>query len=202
MNPVRTALFLVVATAAIALVFVECDEGEDFRHDVSDDVRACQENQLAIYDGLIAYVEMHGDVPDGADTAFLAALITDGIWEDTLENRARLTCPGPGAHEVPGDVDLRAPDSLTGEHSAYAVRDFRSHPLEKFPTGGDEPILACDNAHGMNHAAAVNVLYADRTVRRFLLGREIEAGRLPEDATTIVVGPESSIPDLRKLLAD
>ena len=202
MNPVRTALVLVVATLAVILCFVECGKGEDFRHDVTDDVRACQENQLAIYEGLIAYEAKHGKVPDGAGPAFLAALIADGIWEDTPENRARLTCPGPGAHAVPGNVDLRNPDSLTGEHSAYAVRDFRNHPLDKFPTGGDEPILACDNAHGMNHEDAVNVLYADKTVRRFLLEQEIEGGRLPEDATTIVVGPESAIPDLRKLLAD
>jgi len=91
---------------------------------------------------------------------------------------------------------------LTGAHTSYAVRDFAAFPLDQFPTGGREPILACGNAHGMNHADAVNVLYADKTVRTFTIEQEVERGTLEAGATLLPVGPDSPLADLRKLRAD
>ena len=44
-----------------------------------------------------------------------------------------------------------------------------------------------------------NALFADGSVRTYSLRQEIEAGTLPAGATTIPVGPESPLADLRKL---
>jgi hypothetical protein len=196
------AILLVAAVAIILCFRFGCDRGEDPRHDVPDDVRTCRENLREIHEGLLAYQAKFGELPGGSGPRFLAALIAGGIWEDTPENRAKLTCPGPHASPVPENVDWSDAGSLTAAHSAYAVRDFAAHPLVRFPTGGDEPILACDNAHAMNHDGATNVLYADKTVRTFLIEQEIARGRVPAGTTNLILGPESPLPDLRKLRAD
>jgi hypothetical protein len=102
---------------------------------------------------------------------------------------------------VRAGVDYRQVAALTGADSAYAARDTAAFPLAKFPSGGPEiePLVACDNARGMNHAGCMNVLYSDGSVRTLSLAEEIDSGRLPEGTTTIPVGRNSPIPDLRKL---
>ena len=197
------AFGLVAVVAALLLGYrFACSRGEDPRHDVPDDVRTCKENLRDIYEGLRAYHAKHGRLPQGSGPRFLGALIAEGIWEDTPAHRAKLTCPGPHAHAVPEKINWSDAGSLTSRHTAYAVRDFEAFPLEKFPCGGDEPLISCDNADALNHDGATNVLYAEKTVRTFLLPQEIERGRVPAGTTHLVVGPDSPFPDLRKLLAD
>lgn len=188
----------------LALVAAACgSEGEDPAHDVSDDVQACKRNLRAVYGGLKDYQRELGRLPERPGAAFVGALIADGIWEDTAENRALLTCPGPGAH--PPAADFGDLDALDASSTAYAGRDVVAHPLEKFPDGGfdfEEAIVACDNASGMNHDGVMNVLLADGIVVTVSLEREKERGTVPPDASTIRVGPDSALPFLRRLSSD
>jgi len=191
----------VVVALAAGLYFYR--GGEAPIVDLPDDVRTCTDNLRAIYRGLGEYHQREGHLPAASGNAFLAALVVEGVWPDDAESRARLTCPGRGAEPVPAGLDLRSPD-LPPSASAYAARDNLGHPLAKFPSGGSElePLVACDNAHGMNHDGRMNVLYSDGQVRTFVIAQEIEAGRLPAGTTTIPVGPGSPIEDLRPLVGD
>jgi hypothetical protein len=105
---------------------------------------------------------------------------------------------------VPADTDYADLASLTAASSAYAGRDNAQAPLGDFPAGGDalEPLVACDDALGMNHAGVLNVLYSDGTVRTIELAREIERGTLPASTTNVPVGPGSPLVELRKLVGD
>jgi len=167
--------------------------------DVTSDVRRCSENLRAIHEGLIEYQKRTGKLPEGSSAVFLGALITSGVWQDTPENRARLSCPGPGAAPARADVDYRAAATLSSADTAYAVRDLAAFPLEKFPCGGREPLAACDDARGANHAEGANVLFADGSVELFTLEQEIASGRLPAGTLALPVGPASPIPELAKL---
>ena len=171
--------------------------------EVPDDVNACATNLRAIYAGLMEAHARDGGVPTGAGIAFFGALIADGTWEDTPANRARLTCPGPRAEAVPPGLDFRA-SALPPAASAYAGRDTARFPLTKFPSGGAElePLIACDNAHGLNHEGCMNVLFSDGSVVTLLLEQEIERGIVAPGTTTLVVGPDSPVPELRKLVGD
>jgi len=201
----RRAVPVFVLVLALALFWWTrpSDDGGP-RHDVDSDVRACVENLQAIYDGLRAYRERHGHAPQGSGPAFFAELIASGVWNNDPENARRLTCPGPGATPVPPGTDYADPSSLGPASSAYAGRDSARHPLLKFPAGGEElqALVACDNARGMNHAGVVNVLYSDRTVKTFDLERLVADGILPGGTTTLVVGADSPLEELRVLLAD
>lgn len=164
---------------------------------VASDVTACRDDLRAIYTGLREYASRFGSAPAEPGDAFFLALITSGVWPDTAESRRLLTCPG--RHARPATFDLAA-----GAASAFAGRDTKNHPLAKFPSGGAElePLVACDNAAGMNHDGAMNVLYSDGSVRTFRLEDLIAAGKLPAGTTDIPVGPDSPLEDLRKLVVD
>jgi hypothetical protein len=172
--------------------------------DMSTDVSECAANLSQIYGGFILYDIRQKHPPRESGVRMLGELIASGALEDTPESRARLTCPGPNAELVDAGVDFHDLARLTGADSAYAARDTVGFPLAKFPSGGSEiePLVACDNAHGMNHRDCMNVLYSDGSVVTLFLAEEIEAGRLPAGTKTISVGKESPIPDLRKLAAD
>jgi hypothetical protein len=172
--------------------------------EVPDDVNACARNLREIYKGLLLLGVREKHPPTRSGVALLGDLIASGALEDTPANRAHLTCPGPGAAPVRADVDYRALETLTEADSAYAARDVEAFPLAKFPSGGPElePLVACDNADGLNHAGCTNVLYSDGTVVTLLLAQEIERGHVPADAKTIKVGKGSPIADLRKLTQD
>src|SRR5262245_54663908 len=168
---------------------------------MSSDVSECAVNLKEIYRGLILEnVSLRDPHPREWGVRLLGELIASGALEDTPGNRARLTCPGPNAEHVRANVDYRDLAKLTGADSAYAARDTVNFPLTKFPSGGSEiePLVACDNAHGMNHRGCMNVLYSDGSVVTLFLAEEIEAGRLPAGTKTIPVGKDSPIPDLRK----
>ena len=172
--------------------------------DVSGDVSTCAANLRHIYTDMLLYSARHNTelrLPQESGVRLLAALVGA---EDAAADHAYLTCPGPGAEAVPKDVDYRSLETLTGAASAYAARDTVTFPLAKFPSGGSElePLVACDNAHGLNHDGCMNVLYSDGSVVTLFLAEEIERGHLPAGATTIPVGKDSPIPDLRKLTPD
>jgi len=192
----------VVALAGVLYFWRRSEPGPVY--DVPSDVSECAANLREIYQGLLLYVVREKHPPPESGVRFLAALLSSGVLADTPANRARLTCPGKGAEAVRGDVDYRALDSLTEADSAYAARDVRAFPLPKFPAGGSElePIAACDNAHGLNHAGCMNVLYSDGSVVTLTLAQEIERGHLPAEATTIPVGKDSPLAELCKLTGD
>lgn len=200
----RRRLVPLVAVGLALALFLWPDEGEDPRHDVTGDVSECADRMRGIYDALRALHDHTQAVPPGSGSAFLAGPLALGAMEDTPANRARLTCPGPRARPVPPGTDWTDLTSLGPQSSAYAGRDQVAAPLARFPSGGSElePLLACDNADGLNHDGCMNVLYSDGTVVLLRLADEIAAGRLPPDAKTIPVGPGSPNRDLAKLVGD
>lgn len=151
--------------------------------EVSAGTNACMERLREVYAGIALFHERTGRAPAAGDGDFLQALIASGAWADTPENRARLRCPGTD--------------------TPYAARDTAAFPLARFPSGGAElePLAACDGGDHLPHAEGVNVLYSDGSVRTLLLEREIELGHLAPGSTRIPVGPDSPVPDLRKLVA-
>lgn len=200
----RRVLVPLVAVGIALALFLWPDRGEDPRHDVTGDVTECAARLRRIYDGLRALHERSEAVPPGSGVAFLAGPLALGAIEDTPENRAMLTCPGPGARPVPPGTDWKDLASLWPGSSAYTGRDQVAAPLARFPSGGSEvePLAACDNANGLNHDGCMNVLYSDGTVVLLRLADEIAAGRLPADARTIPVGPGASHSDLAKLVGN
>ena len=194
---------LIVAGLALALIFWR-GSGDAPIVDMSSDVSECAANLARIYAGIALYHVREKHAPTESGVRFLGALLASGALEDTAANRARLTCPGPGAEGVRKDVDYRNLEALTGADSAYAGRDVAAFPLAKFPAGGSElePLVACDNAHGLNHDGCMNVLYSDGSVVTLFLAEEIERGHLPAGTATIPLGQDSPIPELRKLTAD
>lgn len=144
---------------------------------------ACMLRLREIHLALVQYKVRTGHAPMGAGHEFPEALFTAGVWEDTQANRERLSCPSSGR--------------------AYAARDAKAFPLPHFPAGGaaNEPIAACDGGDHLPHAEGVNVLYSDGSVRTLLLESEIALGHLQAGATRMPVGPDSPVPELRKLRA-
>jgi hypothetical protein len=203
MAPRARRIVVLVAVAALggALVLWR-SPGEAPVVDVPSDVQECASNLRRIHAALVRMAVHEQHPPSESGVRLLGALLASG----TLEPRERecLTCPGPGAAPVPESLDHRDLAALTGDASAYAARDTVRFPLAKFPSGGSElePIAACDNAHGMNHDGCMNVLYSDGSILTLFVSEEIERGRLAAGATTIPVGADSPIPDLRKLTQD
>ncbi len=191
----------IFATAAVAamLAFLFWPRDPDLRHDVSSDVQTCKRHMMAIHKGLVSQ-ERAGTLDMSSGYAMLGGLIDKGTWKKTAENIRMLTCTGPGAHAMPDDA-FASPGSFDATSTAYAFRNLADHPLSKFPAGGEdnEPILACDNASGMNHAGVMNVLYTDGSILTLHIEQEIERKRLPPGTTTIAVGTNSPIEALKKL---
>ena len=152
--------------------------------DLPDDARVCTDNLRALYAGLRQYADKTGHAPTGSGPEFLTCLFTEGVWADTPDNRARLVCPGTG--------------------KPYAARAASAHPLAHFPSGGAElePLAACDGASRMPHKGCMNVLYSDGSVKTLMLDQEIERGEVPKGATSIAVGKDSPIEELRKLVRE
>jgi prepilin-type processing-associated H-X9-DG protein len=198
---------LLVPVAVLALVLALVlwrSEGDDPRHDFGDDVQACKANLRFLYQELALRTARTGRPPAHSGAAFFLELLASGDVPDTPENRARFSCPGRHAQPVRAGLDPRELAAPPADASAYAGRDTAAFPLARFPAGGDErePLIACDNARGLNHAGVMNVLYSDGSVETLVLEQEIGRGRLPAGALTIPVGNDSPLPELRKLVAD
>lgn len=177
----RTAVPWVVALLGIGLIwYTRRGPAEGVFPDVPSDVHVCKENLRAIYSGLRDFKAEKGAAPAQPGQAFFQELITSGVWEDNEENRAKLTCAGSGS---------------------YAGRDTAAHPLAKFPSGGAEieTLIACDNANGMNHEGAMNVLQSDGTVITYQLEDLIGKGAVPPETTNLSIGPDSLLEKLRVL---
>ena len=170
------------------------------------EVRACSANLEEIYSGMVLYKDKYDRAPSKTGVAYFAELISRGAMTNSKTNARRLTCPGVDI----GSLAIRDLDpmewwtdieAVDGTWSSYAGRDCERFPLRKFPGDGTEPLVADDNDGGMNHATTTNVLYADGAVHTFELFAEREAGRVAEEEI-VVVGPDSSIDDLRKFSLD
>ena len=200
-RPKRQVVVPLVVVAHALLLWRWPARVDDPRLDAPDDVERCSENLRAIYAGLLEYERRCGHAPSGAGTAFLAELFASGVWVDTPENRARLTCPGPGAERVRADVDYARPATLGADDSAYAARDGVRFPLVKFPSGGAEleALVACDNAHAANHDGCTNLLYSDGSVVVLVDAELVARGRLAAGVPRLLVGPDSPLPELQKL---
>ena len=172
--------------------------------EITSDVERCRQHLLSIYDGLRAYNERFGHLPERSGVGFFLSLVADGIWEDNEASASRLTCPGPSAALPPEGTSYSDPSGWTSASSAYAGRNVAAHPIEKFPAGGPAAtaLLACDNEEGWNHAGIINVLYTDRTVRSFELSSLLKNHVLAEGTKLLHVGPDSELEDLRVLTDD
>ena len=188
----------------LLLGFLTACGGDSPRLEVSGDVERCKERLASIHEALSAFGKKAGHAPQSSGVGFLAELITSGILADTPENRALLTCPGKGAEAVPEGTDYNKLTDLNGSHSAYAGRNARSHPLSSYPYGGRDvgPVVACDNAGGMNHDGVMNALFSDGSIRTYVIEELIERGELEAGTTTIEIGPDCAIEDLRVLTKD
>ncbi len=200
----KTVALLLVLLAAGALYWQTRPRGSTALPEVDSDVEECRDNLLAIYDGLRLYAERFEGPPGACGVAFFGELVASGVWENTRSTLAKLTCPGPNAAPMPEGADFEDLGSLTSASSAYAGRDTQNHPLARFPSGGAEiqALVACDNARGMNHDGALNVLYSDGSVKTLVLHDLIAQGTLPPGTTAIQVGPSSPVPELRTLVSD
>lgn len=191
-----------LAVLALALLLWFWPKGDEPRPDFGSDVEACKANLVEIHEGLLRYRERFGRAPQGSGVAFFAELIASGVWEDTPENRARLTCPGKNATPVSDGTDYRDLASLTGASSAYAGRNSAEFPVVKFPAGGAdlEALVACDSSK--NHDGVIDVLRSDGSILTLSLAQELERGRIPPGSIEIPVGRGSPIPELTKLSGD
>jgi len=102
--------------------------------------------------------------------------------------------------------DRSALDTLGAEQ--FLVRDLKHQPLADLrelaylPAAGEEPLLACGPSRSANHPDALHVLYADGSVRELRLEHLKTTGLVPPDTSALVVGPDSALPELRKLRRD
>ncbi len=200
----RKLAILLVVLAGAAIYWWTRPRAPSGIDELPSDLDQCRENLREIYAGLLDYKAKLGGPPSGSGVAFFGELVSSGIWENTRVSLRRLTCPGPGAEPMPDGTNFKDLAALGPNASAYAGRNTRDFPLAKFPSGGAEiqALVACDDAHGMNHEGALNVLYSDGSVRTLQLASLIADGTLPAGTTTIPVGPDSPIPELRTLAGD
>lgn len=161
-------------------------------------VEACRENLRQVYAAMRAMNARSAWTPGHGGVALFAEIISSGHWPDDAEHRRRLTCPGGLEPEGP-PLSFANIAAVTGDQSGYAGRDLQAYPLARFPTGGGEVLMACDNVGRMNHEGRMNVLFADGSVKTFDLAQEIAEGRLTVGAVLIPVGPSATDADLRKL---
>jgi prepilin-type processing-associated H-X9-DG protein len=164
-----------IAALCLATLAAACGKEATPVPTFASEVVACQGNLRDVYAGLLDYAVREKSLPRASGHLFYESLVRGGIWPDSAESRARFSCSG----------------------GAYAGRDQAHFPLERIT--GQEPLLACANEHGMSHGDAMNVLYGDGSVRTFVLPDLIARGRVPAGTTTLVLGLDSPLEELRKL---
>jgi len=191
-------------------------------------VTSCRKNMSEIYQGLIQY-QIHNKTKDSIPThsgvKFFAALIADGVWENTEQAGKKLTCPGVSIGQLRlGEIDNAQEwymhlDSVDGDYSAYAGRDQNATSTAKggkgkgdacgrigqLPGSGKQILIADDNCSKPgegNHKSSTVVLYADGTTGTFELMELRKAGTLTQDEEVLSVGPDSPIEALRCLSVD
>lgn len=171
-------------------------------------VTGCQSNLRKIYDGLLQYNTKYKGIPKEGGVKFFAALIAREAIENTKANAERLTCPAIDKSalalgELPWEEWWSDLERVNGSYSAYAGRDLKLHPLRQgITSSGKEPLVCDDNDPELNHRTTTNVLYADGNVQTFELPLLKEEGVVTKDEVTLVVGPDSPVPDLTKFTLD
>ena len=196
------AVILIISILVTTLTPVVNDAIETAR------VAACRGNLLAIRDGLVLHQTKHKGLPNQSGVKFFASLVSSGTLENTSTNAERLTCPAIDKSslaigEKPWQEWWSDLEGVDGTYSAYAGRDLKNFPLRQgLSSSGLEPLVCDDNVGGLNHRTTTNVLYCDGSVQTFELPLLQEEGKLAKDETTLVVGPDSPIEDLRKLSLD
>ena len=171
-------------------------------------VRGCASNLGEIHKGLVLYNIKYKGIPNQGGVKFFASLIARGAIENTKTNAERMTCPAIDKSslaigELPYDEWWMDLERVDGTYSAYAGRDLKGFPLRQgLSSSGKEPLVCDDNDPELNHRTTTNVLYVDGSVQTFEFKALQEEGKITPDETTLVVGPESPIEDLRKFTLD
>jgi|RhiMethySRZTD1v2_1073278.scaffolds.fasta_scaffold412514_2 prepilin-type N-terminal cleavage/methylation domain-containing protein len=191
-------------------------------------VTSCRKNMSSIYEGLVQY-QIHNKTKDSIPTQsgvkFFAALIADGVWENTEAAGKKLTCPGVSIGQLKlGEIDdsqewFMHLDAIDGDYSAYAGRDQNSAGpgkggktkgdqcgrIGQLPASGKQILIADDNCSKpgeANHRNSTVVLYADGTTGTYETMELHKSGSLPQDDNILPVGPDSPIEALRCLSLD
>jgi prepilin-type N-terminal cleavage/methylation domain-containing protein len=190
-------------------------------------VTSCRNNMAEIYKGLLQY-QIHNkkdSVPMHSGVKFFAALIADGIWENTEAAGKRLNCPGVSVGQLKlGEIDnpeewFMHLDAIDGDYSAYAGRDQNSAGAGKgakgkgdlcgrigqIPASGKQILIADDNCSKPgepNHRNSTVVLYADGTTGTYEMMELRNSGMLTKEDTLLPVGPDSPVEALRCLSLD
>lgn len=171
-------------------------------------VTACRANMGEIYKGMMLYRTSFDRAPNESGVKFFAELVSTDTLENSKSSAKRMTCPDvdynalsgiAGRPEVEWYADLAQVD---GTYSSYAGRNCKEFPLRKFPGSGKEALVADDNDPSMNHRHTTVCLMADGSVQTYELALLKKSGVLGEDDTSLVVGPESPVEELRKLSLD
>jgi prepilin-type N-terminal cleavage/methylation domain-containing protein len=188
-------------------------------------VLSCKKNMQEIYNGLVQY-QIHNKtkdcIPTESGVKFFAAIIADGVWENTEAAGKKLTCPGVAIGQLSGLADSEPKDwfmhldSIDGEYSAYAGRDQSAAAsksgkadqcgrIGQLPASGKQILVADDNCSKPgegNHKSTTVVLYADSTVSTFETMELHKNGTLAADEQVLHVGPDSPIEALRCVKVD
>jgi len=190
-------------------------------------VTACRKNMSEIFSGLVQYQAKNKTkdcIPTQSGVKFLAALIADGVWENTEPNGKKLTCPGVSISQLSlNDIDdpqqwFMHLDSVDGGYSAYAGRDQNAPTgkpakgkgdgcgrIGQVPGSGKQILVADDNCSKpgeANHKSATVVLYADGTTGVYELMELHKNGTLAAEEEILSVGPDSPVDPLRCLSVD
>ena len=170
-------------------------------------VAACAANLREIYNGLKLYEIKYRSIPNEGGVRFFACLVAKGAIEKTKTNCERLSCPSVqkaslAIGQLPWEEWWTDLERIDGSYSAYAGRDMKNHPLRQWPAPGTEPLVCDDNDPELNHGTTTNVLYADGSVQTFELEDLKEKGVLSKEEKTLIVGPDSPVPDLTKFTLD
>ena len=193
------AVILILSILAVALVPMVTDAVEGAR------VTACQTNLGNIYKGVLQYQTKYKKLPNESGVKFFAQLYSRRAMEQSKTNAERLSCPAVdrGAlalGELPWEEWYKDLEMVTADHSAYAGRDCKNHPLRKLR--GQDLLVADDNDPEMNHPTTTNCLWGDGAVRAFELVELQEDGTISPEEEILLVGPDSPVEDLRKLSLD
>ena len=203
----KVIALLLLALGLLVYLYAPRNSADGRAHEFDSDSTECVANLRAIYDGLLSYVEENGRPPEGSGVAFFAELVASGHWPNDEEHARRLTCPGVALSELglagkPANEWFASLDGLDGTSSGYAGRDQAGWPVATLPSTRTEPLVACDNATGANHADVTNVLMGDGSILSLELENEIANGNVPEGTERFVVGPDADLPELSKLSLD
>ncbi|MDA1266293.1 MAG: type II secretion system protein [Planctomycetota bacterium] len=175
-------------------------------------VTACRANMKSIAEGLTIYKSNNQmEWPEHSGALFFCCLISEGTWENTAQNREKLSCPEVSKN----NLDLRNLDEeewyrdsedINGARTAYAGWDWDSEGKPNLGKSGSGKLIIVsddnDDSGGMNHAGTTVYLAGDLTVRAFEMTKLRKDGDIDEEDEVLYVGPESQLDILKRLSLD